>query len=186
MHVTFLGKPYLTPVNVLGWMLGNMNAATMSKVFFIFVCSQSCWGQDSYSPLFNDAFEVIHHQQPPPFHQEPPLQYIRSKYLTPLPPPAAGGVEFIGHQITLSRWVTLFPSRPGPPPHSMHSLQHHPDAGSTPYQILDIQPQRLHDMVSATSPSPHELGCSPPPRCCPCTFPLGLQCCNWRKCKGKG
>nr|AAG33644.1 SpiC [Raja eglanteria] len=72
----------------------------------------SCWGQDSYSPLFNDAFEVIHHQQPPPFHQEPPLQYLRS-----------------------------------PPPHSMHNLQHHPDAGSTQYQILDIQPQRLHDMV---------------------------------------
>ncbi|XP_078273594.1 transcription factor Spi-C-like [Rhinoraja longicauda] len=74
--------------------------------------AKSCWGQDSYSPLFNDAFELIHHQQPPPFHQDPPLQYLRS-----------------------------------PPPHSMHNLQHHPDAGSTPYQTLDIQPQRLQDMV---------------------------------------
>ncbi|XP_062913696.1 transcription factor Spi-C-like isoform X3 [Mobula hypostoma] len=38
----------------------------------------SCWIQNSYSPLFNDAFEVIHHHQAQHFRQDPGLQYLPS------------------------------------------------------------------------------------------------------------
>ncbi|XP_067907242.1 transcription factor Spi-C-like isoform X4 [Heterodontus francisci] len=50
------------------------------------ILSMSCCMQDNYTPLFNDAFEVIHrqqHQHPSSqFRQEPSFQYLPSKSFT--------------------------------------------------------------------------------------------------------
>ncbi|XP_072340068.1 transcription factor Spi-C-like [Scyliorhinus torazame] len=56
----------------------------------------SCCMQDNYTPLFNDAFEVIHHQQ----HQHPSTQYRQDPNLQYLPSPSLSMYNFQHYQET--------------------------------------------------------------------------------------